>query len=295
MATFQESKIATNSSDANFRAWGKSISDGLTSVGVIKTADTGQINWASVTAPASASNTSAGYEIRQLNDALQATSPYFFKIEYGNGSTGNNPQIWVTVGHITDGAGTLTLGSGQGSVVRHLVYPVAGATASASSFNINISGSSSRFGVAMWNGGGSAQVGWFGFERSKDNAGADTGAYGTFLVSSQAGVPQIQYTLPINGGGLTAPGVETAFIWRMTSLTSSSFDNKKALAEIKPFIGKFGNPMTIGCGLKLVDWLTDAETFTATLYGSTRTFMVLKNVVAVTTGTTPNCYAMRWD
>jgi hypothetical protein len=296
MATFAESKVATNSSDANFRAWGKSISDGLQSVGIIKTADAGQIDWATVAAPAL--STVGGYEIRRFDDALQSTSPYFLKIEYGTGSTTSNPQIWLTLGHITDGAGTLTLGSGQGSVVRHVVFPAAGVTASASSFPIEISGTSSRFSAAIWrNKGTSAASGClFGLGRSKDNAGANTASYATLLITHGSAGSK-QYTLPQNGTSLSSPGTENLWLGAVTTLSSSSFNNKKQLGEIKPFLGSSGNPMTIFAGLKTADWLTDAETFAATLYGASVTYRVILNnsINGAITNNGGATMAMRWD
>jgi hypothetical protein len=169
-------------------------------------------------------------------------------------------------------------------------------TGTTSTFDIYISGSTSRFGVALWRGYGTG-VGFFGFERSKDNTGADTDEYGTLLRAASTSTTQIrQYTLPKNGTSLASPGTETFWLASMTSLSSSSFNNKKGLCEIKPFVGKYGNPMTIAAGLTNVDWGTDAEVFTATMYGTSRTFMVVKNVISTGSGTlSPTLMAMRWD
>lgn len=101
--------ITLNNSDAtNFRAWSKAISDALQAVGLVKTADTGQINFTTVSGP-SAQAQSLGYEIYRFTDALQGTKPIFFKIEYGSGAS-SFPQIglWLTVGSSTDGAGNIT-------------------------------------------------------------------------------------------------------------------------------------------------------------------------------------------
>ena len=94
--------------DARFRALASFVSDNLTAGGLPKTADTGQINLATVTRPAV--NTSGGYEIRRFDDALQATKPVFFKIEYGTGagSPGTGISFWLTIGTGSDGAGNIT-------------------------------------------------------------------------------------------------------------------------------------------------------------------------------------------
>jgi hypothetical protein len=184
---------------------------------------------------------------------------------------------------------------GAGSVVRFALFAAAGITASASSFPIEISGSSSRFGVAIWRGIG-GNGGFFGFERAKDSAGDDTDEYGTLLLTGGGSSAQVkQYTLPKNGSGLGAPGTETTWITAMTTLASSSFNNKKAVSPIVPFIGKFGYPMTIAAGIKAADWVTSGETFTSTVYGSTQTFMVFPGVFAFVSAPSPNAMAMRWD
>lgn len=106
MATTTYSTPMNTSLDADFRAWTKDISDNLQALGLTKTTDTGQINFTTVLRPAVA-NTAAGYEIYRFNDALQATAPVFFKIEYGIGSNANMPMMWVTVGTGTTGAGVI--------------------------------------------------------------------------------------------------------------------------------------------------------------------------------------------
>lgn len=107
MTTTTWSTVFTNNSDANFRAWGGGLSTALAAVGMVKTSDTGQINWTTVTAPL-ASNTQQGYEIWRFNDSLQATAPIFLRIGYGSGSAAATPSLWMTIGKASDGAGTIT-------------------------------------------------------------------------------------------------------------------------------------------------------------------------------------------
>lgn len=96
-----------NSTDVNFRAWGSAISAALTAAGFPLTADTGQINWTTVTHPTTAS-ASTGYEIRTFSDAAQATAPIYFKVTYGSSTLATTPQIYVTAGTGSDGAGNIT-------------------------------------------------------------------------------------------------------------------------------------------------------------------------------------------
>lgn len=109
VATYSTAWGHTNTT--NFRAWGSALSAGIQGCGLSQTADTGQINWTTVTYTATA-NYSSGYEIYQFTDTLQATYPIFIKIEYGTGAqtgtTTGEPAIWITVGEGSNGSGTLT-------------------------------------------------------------------------------------------------------------------------------------------------------------------------------------------
>ena len=85
--------------DANFRAWGSAISSAFAAVGLVKTNDTGQINWTTVVRLAGVT----GYEIWRYPD-----SSVFFKIEYGMSNSGNGARIWLTAGQGSNGSGTIT-------------------------------------------------------------------------------------------------------------------------------------------------------------------------------------------
>lgn len=110
MATHNYQTYISHASDAEFRIWGSAFKAALAAAGLVQTADTGQINWATAVRPGvSFTNdaAAAGYEMYRFNDALQATFPVFIKIEYGTGSVVAAPMIYVSVGTSTNGAGTL--------------------------------------------------------------------------------------------------------------------------------------------------------------------------------------------
>lgn len=102
MAVASFTAKAASSTDALLRDWGSKLSAAIQSVGLVKTADTGQIDWNTVVN----GSTIRGYEIFRFNDTLQATAPIFLKLEYG----GNNANVVfkTTVGKGTDGAGNIT-------------------------------------------------------------------------------------------------------------------------------------------------------------------------------------------
>ncbi len=91
-----------HSTDAFFRAWGTEIASKMALVGLVQTADTGQINWTTVVRPGL--GVVGGYEIWRFAD-----SSLYMKFEYGTATLGvNEPQIWFTVGEGSNGSGTLT-------------------------------------------------------------------------------------------------------------------------------------------------------------------------------------------
>jgi hypothetical protein len=106
MTTHTTTTALRHDSDANFRLWGAEMKAALAAVGLVQTADTGQINWVTVARPAT--NTDAGYEIWRFNDTAQSTLPIFMKIHYGTFSTANGPRIRVSFGSGSDGSGSLT-------------------------------------------------------------------------------------------------------------------------------------------------------------------------------------------
>lgn len=96
-----------NTDNAEFRAWGLAIHNGIIAGGWANTADTGQIDFATVLAPA-APSTSQGYKMYRSSDAGSGQNNYYVKIEFGSYiGAATSPSIWVTIGWETDGAGNL--------------------------------------------------------------------------------------------------------------------------------------------------------------------------------------------
>lgn len=106
MTTATSSTRLRHDSDATFREWGLEFSTFLSTIGLIQTADTGQVNWGTVTRPGA--NTEGGFEIWRFDDALQATSPIYIRFGYGTGNAVNRSRIQMTVGVGTNGAGVIT-------------------------------------------------------------------------------------------------------------------------------------------------------------------------------------------
>lgn len=108
MAYFEDNTISHDiTTDAGFRAWGQMVHDGFLAVGLVNTADTGQIDLRTVATPGT-NGTFAGYEIWRFDDADQATEPIYFKFEYGRGGLASNPNYRITVGTGSNGSGTIS-------------------------------------------------------------------------------------------------------------------------------------------------------------------------------------------
>lgn len=173
IASFSSKPI--NDTDANFRAWGNGLSSAIQAVGLVRTADTGQIIWTTVTRP-TAANTMQGYEIFRFNDSLQGTAPIFLKIEYGSGNYGGSVVAYkTTVGKGTDGAGNIT-------GVLHVLTQTGSSSGSSSSDFLSYvsSGDGSMLVFTLWPTATTvATHGWrFALERSRDVNGDPT-AIGT--------------------------------------------------------------------------------------------------------------------
>ena len=181
--------------DATFRAAGKAQSDAIVAMGLVRTADTGQINWATVARPAA--NTSAGYEMFAFADALQATAPVLIKIIWGCGLVNDRLRHIVQVGVGTNGAGAF------------LGWVTTARTLSMSSVldagNVNrISGATNRVCIAFnvhLNGATNCNV--ISVERTHNAAGGDT-AQGVLVFYKDSNVGCPGSLLTFAGGELDA-------------------------------------------------------------------------------------------
>lgn len=258
----------TNSSDANFRAWGSYISARLAAVGLVQTSDTGQINWTTVTTPAGVS-TYSGYEIWRFNDALQATAPVFIKIEYGEGANVDGPAVRVRFSSGSDGAGNLT---GNVSTPR-----IAQCVTQASACLVYGSGDTNRFVIAAGILAASFKGLCFSFERMKDATGADT-AEGVMWCASA------------NGNASSTSAAQQSTLWNsavgdyglveddlMALFPSGTTMKTITQTMVQPIFhnkGVYTNPQLNLVGYYTAD-ITPFNTFSAYMYGVAHTYLAL--------------------
>jgi hypothetical protein len=194
--TLYTNTLTRSNTNAEFQNWGKQISDAIANCGIIKESDANvgtQIDWSTVAAP-SAAHQSRGYEIYKFNDAIQATTPVYFKLEYGSGATAPVPALWLTVG-----SGANTSGNVTGNTTTRQQITSATATSNVSSY---YSGANGRFVMSFAAGGTVSQHMMIALERILDGNGAATSAGLAILLAHTVNRFQTLWTLET--GNVTA-------------------------------------------------------------------------------------------
>ncbi len=272
MATDLRNLPAFIDGDATFRTWGLGLQAQLTAMGLVNTADTGQINWTTVTRPAI--NTSGGYEIWRFADALQATVPVYIRIEYRIGGVADRPGLNITVGSGTNGAGTITGQVGASTTIVPGSSKTIGITLPS-----YCSGSTSRLSLVTHL---DVSSGSFALsvlvERPKDAAGANT-ANGVMVLlhansSFTSQLVTASGTVPSAGG--TAPFATIASAQTLAGLDTCLMPGQVPAGGFCRFLSCLAYKHTdIG----------EVVSFTALHLGATRTFMPIGDGGPVPAGT----------
>lgn len=185
----------TPADDVQFRDCVQKIRDAITGLGWVRTADTGQIDTATVLKPAA--STPAGYDIFRFDDALQATAPFFLKIEYGLGSGTNVFGWWITIGTGTNGAGVL---AGNVSVR----FAMQGGSDVGVSRSCTFAGAANRLAIVLFENHVSTNSAMgLVIERSHADNGSDTGERVDMVLTGPSATAQFhmlpsvgQFTVP---------------------------------------------------------------------------------------------------
>jgi len=91
---------------AAYKAYYSAIAAAIASALGPRTADTGQVDWATVATESA--GVTRDYEIYPFGGAIQSTAPLFIRFDYKGGNTAGTHGVFVTTGTGTDGAGNLT-------------------------------------------------------------------------------------------------------------------------------------------------------------------------------------------
>lgn len=252
---------ANFASDANFQTFNSAIDTAILAMGWVHSSDTGQMN------PASANragiSTYAGYIIYKPADALQATSPFFLKIQFGQAATATMYQLSLQVGTSTNGAGTLT-----GNISTAIaVIP----TATAGPANCYFSGSTNRLMIALFPQTANAQC-IFVFERDKDASGADT-ANGMNIVGYSMSNAFFQQFVPLQSIGPVS-AYESKACTMISSQASQASGGVTGVGVIRPVYGSLRNPIISMLIVARADWTTEV-TNSVTIYGASNTYLAL--------------------
>jgi hypothetical protein len=262
---FDNTLQCTNSTDALFRAWCQFIHDTLiTTDGWVDPGDTGQLSIAAAAHPTLA-NTVVGYRIYRMNDTLQGSAPVFIRVDYGSGTAANTPQITVTIGTGTNGAGTIT-----GNVGNMVVTSFSSGTNASNSY---ASADAGRLQLLMFVRAGQPEMLCCSLERTKDATGADTGV-GLLLTYGDGGgsVSAVRLTkFLIRAGGSQPPAeVGISFVLSNQSV-ATAFGGDVGVGIPIHFRGVAQQP---GVGMMFVNQLdfADQATISYPIYGATRTY-----------------------
>ncbi len=280
---------AINTSDATFRIWGKGLSDAMTTVGFTKTADTGQIDWATVLAPTSA-GTFMGYEIRAFSDSHQATNPVIVKIEYGTSGSGSTYcGLRITIGRATDGAGNFI---GE-TTNQFIVYSATNTTV----YSWYVSGSTDRISAAIC---ADAATTGFGFwlERVKDDTGATTDEgvdFGYVWYSSTTHYP-VQIFFPKVGLQFPLATTNNLMPCLLPISAGLSYAGNLGVYPIYTDRGYIANPNLAAFVFDNTVLGSVCSIMTITIFGASHDYVVTRILTgSINARSTNMCLAFRWE
>lgn len=303
MTTLQTNTVIDHTGDVPFRTWITEVSNSWAAVGLVQTADTGQINLATATRPST--NANAGYQIWRFNDTLQATKPIFIRIQYGTAYSAAVPRMQVIVGTGSDGAGNLTNPTAVFNITAS-----ATPTSTVTNYLSDFSCSEGFFGMA-WKIGSTSSVGsFFAICRSVDSDGnPDATGFSVYAFGGTGGTAteQLRFRRADDTWNTIANGVGGSSIGSPTCLIPGNNADSTfvgADAQVYLHFGQFPRMLPIVglVGVKAAEFGADS-TFTAAAVGSTpRTYLVLGgphsgagSFVAAYPSTTPYTIAMLWE
>jgi hypothetical protein len=263
MATRITALNRTNATDADFRAWINEIHNALIAFGWVQTADTGQINYATVLHPTT-SGANMGYAIYRMNDSLQSACPVYIKLEYGSTTQTNEPGIRITIAiGGSDGAGTLT-GIKTGVLYLNNNNGATGVS------NMLTAGTSSSFRYT-WGWASASTLTAIAIERDVDASGNETSNGVQILQGNGAG--SFSSIFLDNVAQAVAP-TESRWYGLLSAQASQSVGGNTGVSPVRCVYGQFRNAMKTLMLFAKADY-TDQSTQSITHYGASHTYRMI--------------------
>jgi hypothetical protein len=264
MATRTAALAYSNSTDALFRLWINEVHNALIAFGWTQTADTGQINFSTVTRPTT-TNSFVGYAVYAMGDSLQSTCAVYMRLDFGTTlaqADGPGLKVQICIGS-TNGAGTLI-----GNVAtQQTLNPNLGASATVL-WAMRTAGSSSSFRF-KWGSDGSTSTGFiFAVERDQDANGADASTGVNFLTNWQT-TWNSQFLELAGGTG----AVEARWLAAVSSGASQAAGGFVGVGPVRCQLGALRNPMKTVVVFARGDFADNATT-QLVLYGTSRTYLM---------------------
>lgn len=285
--------------DAEFRTWVAAIHTQLVAVGLVQTADTGQINTATVLAP-TAANQNRGYSMWKPNDAL---TDWFLKLEFGSWSVGAlNPMMKWSIGWATDGAGTFT--GLQKSSLAHMAITGSNNGITAAECWFCFSGSAFAMVLNQTKLGTNGMNHALMIDRYRDADGtpnadgvtisscADSNGGYIFVDGANPASRTFQHSVPATGG---VPAREAMDFMLAGVLNRGTTWGRAGLIGLLPIHGWDGGPtpaMISGVQYLTID-VTNGTIFKCSLYGTEHTFRAA-HVITSVGGAVPRL-AILWE
>jgi hypothetical protein len=290
MATRNETHVHDLSTVANFKDWGQAVNTALTAFGWTQTADTGQVNWTTI----SSVPTSGNY-VTELWQPGDGGTPFYIRIDYGN-NAGNQPAMRFQGGTSTTGTGALS------GFTTTLIQMASAVNTGSTLYNCLFSGDSSSFNIMMWRDASAANF-VLSVDRARTSAGATTNAYFSILsfratnVSGAAGTcqsvvfgigvaPQLS---SLATGSL--PTLATGTSWAGVN-QSMFFNGNYGFIPVFPYVGYFDVPSLALGQLDQLDF-SELSVLSLTILGSVHTYIVSK--LSNFSFSNNFCLAMRWE
>lgn len=277
--------ISSNtSSDALFRTWGTTFAAALVAAGFVKTADSGQINWATVTKPVGV-NTLAGYEIYRSNDGNGTTiHNYYIKVLYYSGSDANYMRVDYQIGWSTDGAGTINSARKSAQISVQTGSAAIGAAA----HTMCIAGNGSW--LTILQKPNDQYHSFIGIERTILSDGTNNGEEVVYVTSNtgSSGINNLG-VLPKDD---PTPTVETNPPYIVPTTGNINFDGRTGVGLLFPQKGSLINPTTLIIGGMTTYFNPVEAQHTISMFGEDREYIWCSSYPKIANGGNPASVAV---